>query len=98
MFENDASLFKTYSVNLVHNVSLNYEREGGSPFVDPKLKINGYTSIRNVQIDPLFRPSDIATIIPFTPNPKLGEENQCVAQGGIYYATKQTCSITFKIL
>ncbi|CBI66190.1 hypothetical protein predicted by Glimmer/Critica [Helicobacter pylori B8] len=33
MFENDASLFKTYSVNLVHNVSLNYEREGGVALV-----------------------------------------------------------------
>ncbi len=98
LFENDASLFKTYSVNLVHNVSLNYEREGGSRFGDPKLKINGYTSIRNVQIDPLFRPNDIAAIIPFTPNPELGEENECVAQGGIYDAVKQTCSITFKSL
>ncbi|PUD44391.1 TonB-dependent receptor plug domain protein, partial [Helicobacter pylori] len=73
---------------------------GGSRFGDPKLKINGYTSSRNVQIDPLFKPNDIAAIIPFTPNPKLsqGEENQCVAQGGIYDALKQTCSITFKSL
>ena len=70
----------------------------GSRFGDPKLKINGYTSIRNVQIDPLFKPNDIAASIPFTPNPKLGEENECVAQGGIYDALKQTCSITFKSL
>ncbi|GAA7082168.1 hypothetical protein Kyoto48A_13400 [Helicobacter pylori] len=61
-------------------------------------KINGYTSIRNVQIDPLFRPNDIAASIPFTPNPELSGENECVAQGGIYDALKQTCSITFKSL
>lgn len=48
LFENDVSLFKIYSVNLVYNVSLNYEREGGSCFGDFKLKINGYISIRNV--------------------------------------------------
>ncbi|WP_104713484.1 TonB-dependent receptor domain-containing protein [Helicobacter cetorum] len=99
LFENDARLFKTDSVNMVNNISLAYEREGGTNFNDPKLKIDAYGSVRNVKINPLFSPNDIAKTISYTaPNAQNDDSNLCIAQGGIYNATTQTCSISFRNL
>ncbi|RKV19067.1 oligoendopeptidase F, partial [Helicobacter pylori] len=44
-----------------------------------------------------FQTNCLIAIIPFTPNSELGEENQCVAQGGIYDALKHYENLLEKI-
>ncbi|WP_120803767.1 TonB-dependent receptor [Helicobacter pylori] len=70
-----------HSINSTNNLSLQYKREAGNSFGDPRLDFTLYTSIRNAQFDPLFDPNEVYARFPTSLASAWEKENYPCVEG-----------------